>query len=408
MSHSQFHEKSMNPARPINRAHNKITVPQATQQKFDDGACVDSGTAYMKPSLQEQMVLQCQTAFSGLINSSGSCDFILRRNSIHISQAATLRYSVRNDDSSNVVLPPAPLMIERVEVLSNGGSHQLQQLYGSDLMWNANLKDTPEHLTLQSNVMNTTATLGGGSAIAPAATASYIVPLKGSIFERELYMPCINDLTVRVHWNGYAEAGTLNIAITNLDCVIQAREVSKMEQNDLKEKWQRKHQLRFYQTVQHNISATLAASTQYSYNLSGLQGLVNNFSLYVRTLALTSSTNGRTIRDYVSNFEIKDAGGSNVIGGNVETSANNRYINQAKWLPSTLANSHALHFWSFAESPVQDWKVGSNTGFYPFEGSETLTLTTNSSATGSCQINFDCSVAHLISFDGTGNAMVQK
>jgi hypothetical protein len=181
-----------------------------------------------------------------------------------------------------------------------------------------------------------------------------------------------------------------------------------MEYQDLMDKWSRKFQQRIWSSTQHNISTSLNSGVTYSWNLSGLQGIVKDVAIYVRTLGLTSSTNGRTIRDYISSFEFKDAGGSNLLGGNVETSAFNRFNNQARWLPGTLANSHAIHYWSWSEAPVQDQKTGSLSGFFPFEGSESVVITTNSSATGSCQINLDFKTAHLLLFEGNGNVTAAK
>jgi hypothetical protein len=403
---TQFHTKSKQGGAPSNSAHNLITASQKKVNKVGN-VCYDGNSALMKPSLRTQVAIQCQTSYSGLLNSSGSADFLVRRGCLAgLSESCHLRFRVTNNHASAVTLAPAPLLV-RVEFLTNGSSHIAQTLYPEELFFDNNFFETPEKLAVRSVQMNSSSSLGAGASIASGASADYSVPLLGSLFERELYIPRVNDLTVRVHFvNQSPESGTLDCALSNFDLVLVGREVADAEKGELEAIYDRKHHFRLYQTIQHPISSTLAASTAYQWALSGVHGLCNSFFLYDRSLPLTT-TSPRTIRDYIENFQILNSQGNNILQ-TVETSDNNRYMTQPSLLPSTLSVNHGVLFWSFSESPLIDQKTSSITGYYPFSGAESLHITTNSSATGSNQIQLNLRMAMIATVEPNGNIYVAK
>ena len=141
------------------------------------------------------------TLDASALGTSGSyLDFRLL--SGHILKSATLHLVVRNPSADTAIRWPQTQnlhfgCINRIEILGEGGSLQLQRLDGEYLnrMMNAVSTNALEHIIGSGN---------GVTVLASSYGEAYL-PLLGSIFEHTLCLPALNSpIVIRVYFNGTA------------------------------------------------------------------------------------------------------------------------------------------------------------------------------------------------------------
>lgn len=400
-----FHQKARDTnARPSSIAHTNITVPAKQQHKVRN-MCFDGASGYQKPSLQCQVAVNPQNSYGSALNASGNqVEFIVRRSCIQgLTENAAIVGTLTNTHGSAAVYLPAALWW-RVEILSNA-SHIVQTLYPEDLHYNFNLLEKENCLIKRAALANSTSNLGAGSSVSTTSSINVTIPLLNSIFERNLYMPRIEDLTVRLVSQNILESGTLSTTLSNLQLVIKGREVSDLERQSLNEMYDKKFMFRVFQTYQNTISSSLSASQQYQWQLN-CQGLAAALFLYVR--AIGSGSAARVPLDYLEQFNLLDGSGNSLFT-TLETSRQNRYHTQNYINPdNVLSITHPLHVWSFSDDIVGDIRSGKTEGYVNLTGAEALSILSSASATGSTQIQVDFSLLHIVTVDPSGNLYLAR
>ena len=105
------------------------------------------------------------SSLSNVLSSNGFADIILTRGSgCGPITDVTLKIQITNSTGAACTVSPAPLLINYVQILGNGGGVVVQQIQGFDLWLNTMLLDYNDWVNY-SNVINTSSIWGAGTAM---------------------------------------------------------------------------------------------------------------------------------------------------------------------------------------------------------------------------------------------------
>ena len=312
------------------------------------------------------------TLDASALGTSGSyLDFRLL--SGHILKSATLHLVVRNPSADTAIRWPQTQnlhfgCINRIEILGEGGSLQLQRLDGEYLnrMMNAVSTNALEHIIGSGN---------GVTVLASSYGEAYL-PLLGSIFEHTLCLPALNSpIVIRVYFNG--TAGWVDgvapvlvsaVLITDQDR-LAAREheslVSRLRSGPPSD-------IRFNRPGFMRFTEQLTASSRYVFPLTSVQGLVT--SLHV-SLKKTSDWGNGPVWNFQT-YDVLDGSGASIIGG---TPVSSTYLKYVRAIGRDYELNNASDNWipiAFTDNSLEHEQAGILSGYVCFDGVHQLAVTT--------------------------------
>ena len=308
------------------------------------------------------------SSLSNVLSSNGFADIILTRGSgCGPITDVTLKIQITNSTGAACTVSPAPLLINYVQILGNGGGVVVQQIQGFDLWLNTMLLDYNDWVNY-SNVINTSSTWGAGTAIANGSSATYYVKLLGSVFQQcniPLYA-LSGDIIIRTFFQGTlaVESGTVP-TMTGLSALIEFEELPRAYIAKSMEDYNRSditHSFKYLWYTQQLFSGTFNPSQMYQNMLAGANGLCPFFSYYLQA----QGASGAELRQYqnLQQFNLLDSDGNSLIGGQPVDSAYNRYIQNSNWFDSDIFDNLAVFNWSHTLSPKDAAVSGKNYGFF--------------------------------------------
>ena len=318
---------------------------------------------------------------SGLMNGQ-SVDFRIERGIISRLSHMLFKYTISNQTGANVVLPPTPFHINRVELFAQNGSQLLNVIYGQEL-WLSLFALSRDEFEGLSGYMGTNATY--------AVNVDTIT--NGSIIDRYLLLTenlkdlipsgLKSELLVRVHFetfSQYAVSGTLpdiTAASLILKGVNEPRDVVETRANTY---LTNKICIPYANWQQMNITQTLAASSRYEIILNGLTNISLALFITVRPSPLVAATFA-TYTDAIEDIDIQNADGSS-LSGHYFRDASDLKIDAAEILPNTFAQNTNAVIIPFSDELVYDFATGSNNGFIILSSFEKIAFTTKAGLAG--------------------------
>ena len=150
-----------------------------------------------------------------------------------------------------------------------------------------------------------------------------------------------------------------------------------------------------FSDVKYQSFVAQSGITTFTGILANITGRVQALYFVVRPTTGLTGDNAFSFTP-ISQFEIRDSGSTNIVGGSPLKSTFNQAIQSAAWLRTFYLNdsytgvsNRYVYAYSFAISPLEDINVGrSSGGSRVFSGVESLLLTFNSALTSTYQI--DC------------------
>ena len=367
---SSSYSKAM--TRPGSRAHVDIdTSPHLYPHEQVGELRLRSSQVFVKNSSNIIVSYQPTTLDASALGTSGSyLDFRLL--SGHVLKSATLHLTVRNSTEAAIRMPQTTNLhfacINRIEILGEGGSLQLQRLDGEYLnrMMNAVSPNALAHI------------IGSGSAatMPPGMTASQYLPLLGSIFEHTLCLPALNSpIVIRVYFNG-AAGWVDGVAPTLVSAVLITDQdrLAAREHEDLVSRLRSgpPSDIRFNRPGFMRFTEQLAAGSRYVFPLTSVQGLVT--SLHVSVKKTSEWGNGPTTS--FATYDVLDGSGASIIGG---TPVSNTYLKYIRAIGRDYELNDATDQWipiAFTDNSLEHEQAGILSGYVCFDGVHQLALTT--------------------------------
>lgn len=328
--------------------------------------------------------VQSNTTLSSILSSGGQVDNIIKAGSVYILDDISIMMSFTNSTGLSATLINSFQILDRIEFYGNNGSDLLSTIDGDKLYLNTCLYDDAEW-TNRSRSGNISNVWGAGSAIANSASATYIINLKGSIFNQtKINMKAVKgDILVRSYFRPTSITVSAGSAVTLTDySLILNNIVTDAYDQSIKDMLYQKYQvkLRYYDQRRFLQSAqTLAASTTYTYVLNNISGMVSHLYFFLRA----SPNVAATVNTFsaISSFDILDSNNASIMNYQ-QTSDFNLKHEWSEKLPGTLFPVYNnVYLVSFGLSPQQALDSGLISGYFPFDSYQQLQITTGSTFT---------------------------
>jgi hypothetical protein len=292
-----------------------------------------------------------------------------------------LKQVVTNSTGGAVTLVPAPLLIDRIEVLFNDGSLLGQAITG-DRIWIDYATISPERWAGIAAVANTTSIWGAGASLANGASITYYVPFNCILSQAELFIGGLSgDVVVRVFPNAgvskILESGSAVPTLSNMSLILKTKVVPAFKFAQKRAQYQAGiHDYPFLNQLNQQVTQTFNSSSTYDQVLGGIMGLVSHMFITLRSSTLAAGM--RTYATTIDSFNLLDDSGQSMTGLQAIPVALNRYVDFCELFPGTLASNHAVLHYAHSEYPILSETTGSNWGCYSYCGKEQLRITTSS------------------------------
>ena len=306
--------------------------------------------------------------------------------------------------TSNMILVPAFFFITYIEVTVNNTI--IDTLYADSLFLYTQYHETDQNrqaINVSAGPYNNDTQLGNfwGNNSGTSVTKNVYLNLK-SFFEQSGYnlLNQNHEVQLRVYMasnitspdNKDSPGYTPSVVINSCNLIAKVTRIEKTAQMELVQLSKMpKHHLfhstqRMTQVVQSGVSTTTVV-------LSALTGNIMQLFFIVRPTS-TALTNPFTFTQ-IKNFAILDAGGSNVIGGQVELEERNRWQKPFEWAnnstftlePELDINASYVYCWSFSANTRHAIKTANHYGSHKFMGNEQLQIIFTSALGSSQQID---------------------
>ncbi len=391
---------------PTNVSHSLIQTTHAqsgniTHKKADSASVIAQHKAIVN--------VQPSTTVDPNLLNGGLIDFRLEKGYIDILDHIYVKINVSNNTGAGVTLAPSQLMLDRFEIYGSNGNKLLFQKYGQE-MFIDNIYFSKNEWEVMSPYVNSTAAYStAGVVVANGATRTFYIPLVAFFTPTKLHLAGLNgQLLIRLRFNTSALSIVAGAVPTCTDCALQLR--GRMEPDEIKSERHNAymnlhHSLSFLGVQRMSQQLTLAASTQYSIVLSGIQGIASTFYFTLRSLPLTAANQAVYIPVY--DFDCQEQDGRSMVGYYRRT-FDDMKLDVSECFDNLFINYVNLHIIPFSNSPVQDYTKGSNHGYHVFTSFEKLSFTTGSTLVpGSYQIDIYCS-AHESAFIDKGELITSR
>lgn len=293
----------------------------------------------------------------------------------------SLYLTFTNTDGANpVTLGIAPMLINRIDFIMNGGSTPSEQMNGEHIF--AMMSNLTTEQILNFNIDNglnmNSSTFVGPTAIAAGTSATYVIPIMDGVLTGCDPRLFFQDFIVNVYLNAPVVSGTGTYVLSAARLLLKASQrnddskelplYSKFPYYDVRPRFQAAS---FPATMQ-AAQVSLFPLTALNMNVSGLLIVVRASKTMTGSGLYTFARIGGT-QEANGLIDIQDTSRKSLIGGQI-TAQQLRNVAGTNFNGAMTA-SHAVYPVSFATNPVTAQVRGMNSGYQTFTGSENLYIT---------------------------------
>lgn len=355
--------------------HGNYTYKQNTYYAVNDRKVISS----------IQPVTQVPTSLSNAV-----VDYKLDNKLCDVLDFLDLELNFTNSTGGATVYKPAPLLLNRFDIISAQGvnlfTSQDQEIYMSNFFLD---KSAYESL---AGVQDLSASTYGavGTSTANLGSLRLNIMLHGMFKACRLPLCALDGpLTIRFYFNPstlYVTSGS-EMTCSSMSLVAHGRRLSTQAKNEIINIF---HNGRIPISLSHlsvdrmTLTQSLTASTTINIPLNGLKGICS-FLVFTIRLASTYLTSAPITYLACDSFDILDSSSSSLIGH----LARNRNIQKIHWahcFGNDVMNQTGVNFVSFAIDPRDAFGKGSNSGFVVFTGNESLRINLSSAITTASHI----------------------
>ena len=330
-----------------------------------------------------QTVNPSTTIAAALLNG-GQCEFRIESGIADVIDYCMIKLQVSNATGGAVVLAPAQMLINSIQVWAQNGSNLLNTVYGHELYLGNAFLPRNEYENFCDGLGLTTAYASAATSIANGSTATLYIPIFQPFMPSKLHPAGLQgNLLVRVLFNTTALTHVSGSLLDVSNCVLNLR--SRDQPNALQSEQENFYtgpiplSLCFQNIQRQSVVMTLAASSTYSITLSGINGIVSTLFWTIRPAAITASN---CITYYApQDFDIQTSDGSSLIGFTRRTGTEALW-DYAECFDNLFRKNVNFNCVPFSNDPVNDYANGSNYGYMPFTSFEKLSFTTASTLVG--------------------------
>lgn len=344
-------------------------------------------------SIIRNVQVQPQTSISSEAWSAKTIEFKLDNSSIHTLENLVFELNVNNATGGNITFNSSFDMIDKVEFLIGSQSLTSAPIPGTAFKQNLMFLSQEEFLRHQGNIQMSTS-YGAGSALSNTSSATFLTPLLFSPFEqfgRAFFLPgCRQDVRIKITLAPATVALSSGSTATIVSVKLHAfgRELSPLDYEEQMKLWSTGAiDFRYLDCINQTAFTTETASTQNSFQLNSINGLVAFITIISRVANPTGS-------DYITyrtltNLEVVDNAGANMHGGNAldgtfVTSVYSDFIG----LPGQYQSALKAYVLSWSTNPVQALSYGVFNGGMPMKTTHRLRYVPAAGSATSCQM--DC------------------
>jgi hypothetical protein len=326
-------------------------------------------------------IFQSTSSTDNCFSSGGFVDVRIPAGSLQVIKQVVIALEIENKTTSAITMPAgAPFLLDRVEMLAEGGNTQIARWEPFQL-WTPfrHVEGTSWDLNWKWGMTGSTPTLGVG---APANT--YYIPILGCPFSRnEAFLGHLrSDLYIRVWFKGPSAFVSIPDgapSLNTLSCIIEQDAYAPAERQQLFDRAiSSSLDYRFGRPGFQSIVETLAPSTRYSWMLTAVTGVVSEMIVTIRP-ANSSGANAYNFQAYAS-YELLDSAGSSLLGGMPVTLGYQKLV-----VDASRQTSGAIDYLSGQSFPIviefgsakTDFINNTITGYVPLTGQERLVITTH-------------------------------
>lgn len=291
--------------------------------------------------------------------------------------------------SGNIRIPPAPLLVNFLEVFPNSGSQTLGKQYGKPLYLSL-LQLSPHQLDTLASEIGVDGDFLGSKIIGTTATTVQI-PFYGSWLQQaDIHMSAEFKDTLRVDVtfasNAIEEGTAANLNITDMKLRVMYHAVDMEREKFFRMRATKGLHHMYHDFAEFSTTVTLTAGADNDIGqLSGIIGKMGWFFFAIRGASPSGTSPFRGGLHYYYpwvQFELKESGGKNIIGGSPKTWLMQKNFEWANYFPCghKFAKGHYLGMVNFAEDPEYSMNTASITGAYRFDGKQKLVITTSGTA----------------------------
>jgi hypothetical protein len=298
-----IHPKSLYPhVQTVHADGARLNFPQASQTVLHQSI--------------EDRIFPSTTSTANIL-SGGFVDIRIPAGSIEVVKSLTLELTITNSSGATVVPAqgatnaPGQLLLERVEILAEGGSQLISRHEGYTGLF---LSDYRHLDPVASNYLRQASDVGA-SILAGGVSVVYIPILWSSLnnvyiggFRADCYLRCW--FRGAAAWQTAATIPTLS----SLNLIVGQDNLGPKEQQALNERARTTVlDYRFSRPSFQVLQETMAAGGRYQWQLSAVHGLISTMMI---TVQLTSST-GSALTTMIepAKVELMDSSGQSIIGG---------------------------------------------------------------------------------------------
>lgn len=335
-------------------------------------------------------VINATSVPTNVLESGGTVQFKISKNDI-VVQGVTLEINVTETGSSNPATPTiAPLMIGTIEWWANGGGQKIMTVHGEQILFDIGMALDDGDLDSASRVLNMNARFQEPKEIPAGGSARYYIPLVSSPLtsRRGIYLGNLSgDLICRIHFVASKESGSGTLSVLNNDMHLHLHtlELPEDDMEDMRKDFTTKDiALRVLEaTVQSWESVSLAASTEFVRELSGMTNVDSVWSI-VTIRSGTSNTSGAR-RLFVdpgdtAQYTLLDQSSNDLYGGSQLEYGLIRYLESPKFYSGTIFREKPLIPFFFSD-PRDFFVADVTTGSFHFTNKERLRIIPAASAT---------------------------
>jgi len=359
---------------------------------------------------RDLMQVQPSTTVSTSLLNAGQIEYRVESGVCDCLDYVILKLNCTNNTGANLVLAPAQMLIQRVEVWAQNGSKLLNTQYGHELyLGNAFLARNEFENMAGGLGLNASTYANLATTIADGASTTLYIPIFQPFYSTKLHPSGLNgNLIIRVFFQTTALTHVSGALITTNSCVLQLR--SRDQPSALTTEQSKFYSgsipmmLSFMNIQRMSQSLTLAPSSTYDITLSGINGICPVLFWTIRNTALTASNQNTYFAP--QDFDIQDSSGQSLIGFNRRNQTEQLW-DYAECFDNLFKKNVSFSVAVFSQSPVLDYCSGSVNGYELFTTYERLSFTTPASlAGGSYQIDIIAFVCdNLLIQDGMVTSM---
>ena len=278
--------------------------------------CVSPGAKLVLHQNTEDRIFPSTTSTANIL-SGGFCDIRIPAGSIEVVKALTLELVITNSSAVAVVpaqgssIAPGQLLLERVELLAEGGSQLISRHEGFQGLY---LSDYRQLDPVASSFLRQACDVG--ASIAAGASSTIYIPILWSALNNVFIGSWKADVYVRCWFKGasaWQTAATIP-TLSSLNLYVGQDNLGRAEQQAMLERGRTQVlDYRFQRPSFQSITDTLSAGGRTQYQLSAVHGLISQMMISVRLASATGSALTTLVEP--AKIELLDSSGQNLLGG---------------------------------------------------------------------------------------------